>query len=455
MPLAGCGDDSSTTDDGGVDEIAADVDADADAGVETDDGDVSGMVTVLVSFVDWPGDPVPAAGVVVAFDAPDGARSEGSTGSDGRVVFDVEDWSAGTAAATAFAAGRQMVSRVGITEGDDEIELRLNRLGDPAGFVRLSGTATNMPYADATLGVGASVDSVLYFHTIMTPGADWVVPVPSGSPCTLLATARTQFAVPGGRGFDGTMNWAMVEVPAVTSDTVVSLDFVDDAVPPTTVHGSFPFPTRTGTPLRGSRSYGWVWNTTKESRMSAYLGDTIRIAATADGTALDYDAHYIVPPDAISPLTCYFVLSDGDAKFQSATCEDGWPLAGPHDPGFLDAPNLLTTGMAYSPHTLSEPVRWELFDSGVHVAFLLQEELTYDRFILFGVNGAVKAPTPWIVFAPDDATTLTVPEPPSTTTGTAVLGTGRPIGFLQIWREGTDGIEYEKIALSQTIFIAP
>lgn len=189
--------------------------------------------------------------------------------------------------------------------------------------------------------------------------------------------------------------------------------------------------------------------------MSAYLGDTIRIAATADGSALEYDAHYVVPPDAASPVTCYYVQSDGDGRHQSAACEEGWPVAGSHDPGFLDVPDLLTGGTALAPHPLSEPVSWELFDADVHVALLLAQGASPERFIWFGVNGAVMGPTQWIVVAPDDATSLTVPAPPSTADASVVLGTGRPIGFLQIWREGTGGIEYSKVALSRTFVVQP
>jgi hypothetical protein len=459
--LFGCSDDSTPADtggdDGAVDEGGADADADADVDADADADVVGGTVSVLVTFEDWPGEPVAAPGVVVAFDAPDGTRSEAPTGSDGRVTFDVTDWSAGTASLTAYAAGRQMVSRVGITAADGEVDLVLNRLGDPTGFVALSGTAANVAGTDESLAISATVPNVIYGSNDTYMGSDWHIHVPTGTACTIVATQRTSGTVPSGRGFTQDVGWALVEQAAVGVDTSVPLDYVADAATPTTVSGSFALPARAASPLHGPRSYGWVTVSSGASQGTGIFGITIAIEINADGTGLDYEMAYLQPAGVTDPRTCYFLTANGQGGGQQSwTCEDGWPTGGAHEPELLDAPvlRLSTGGTTADPQPLFEPVGWDLFDTNVHVALVLVLNST-GRWIWHGPAGDTTLDEPWIVVAPDDATGLTVPAPPSTTSVEAVLGTGFVVGFVELWREAPAGPDHSQIALSQTFVARP
>lgn len=97
-----------------------------------------------------------------------------------------------------------------------------------------------------------------------------------------------------------------------------------------------------------------------------------------------------------------------------------------------------------SPHPLFEPMEWELFDEGVHVAFAMAAlPLLYDRVAVFGANHNGRAAAPWLVLLPDDATGVAVPPPPSTATLEEVFGAAElAYGYVAIWQEDPTG-EFE------------
>ena len=447
---SGCSDDDSVAEDGGRDDATGDADgdadrdadgdadADADADAEAEDG--GGTVTVLVQTRDWPADPVAEDGIIVAFDAPDGTRTERPSGADGRVTFEVGDWSAGTATATAYALGRVMASRVGIAAAESEVELTLNRLGDPAEFVELSGTAANMASATNSLVVSATVPNVAFNTGVPVPGADWSILVPMETPCTVVAVEiAAAVALPSGRGFTQLVEgWTMVDQPRVREPTTVSIDFAPPTLP-SRIRGSFSLPPRAESPLRWPSSYGWVYVSSTASDQTLFIGKTTSADINPEGTGLDYDLEYVQPDGVTDPVTCYLALSDRTGREQSRVCIDGWPSAGAHDGlRFLDIPRLISPASPTDRHPLFDPVVWELFDTNVQVAV---------RFVR---DDAVV----WSLRGPTDGTTATAPQPPSTTSVAAVLGTGVGEAHVLIWRAATPVVTEDRLALTASFLVA-
>lgn len=191
----------------------------------------------------------------------------------------------------------------------------------------------------------------------------------------------------------------------------------------------------------------------KESRQTLLTGITATTGINADGTGVDFEIEYVEPPDIETPLTCYLLRSDDSGRQQAWTYHEGWPTAGPHpEVRFLDAPIL-----AVSPtgHSLSEPVLWDLYDTGVHVALMITINATNAHWLYAGPDGTTLRPVEWMVQAPDDATELTVPEPPSTVTLEELFGTTRLIGFVQIWQPAPDGTYNTRIAISAKLGLEP
>jgi hypothetical protein len=372
------------------------------------------------------------------------------------VTFDVIDWSAGTASATAYAAGRQMVSRVGITAADGEITLDLNRLGDPAGFIELSGAAANMvDVAADTLMVSATVPNVPFLALNSPAGTDWSVKIPPATACTLVAL---DLADPvwntSGRGFaTPTRAWQLIEQPAVSVPTTVDIDFASP-VAGTIVAGSMVLPTRAESLLHGPHSYGWVDVTSKSSAFNLLIGETASVDINADGTALDYEVNLLRPTGVDDPVTLYLVLADGNASSFSWVYAEGWPTAGPHDPGFLDAPVIVTPASPTTHYPLHDPLAWQLFDTDVQAAVLLVRDVA-SHLITAGPNDLTHRTVPWIVLAPDGATGLTVPQPPSAVSMDDVLGTGVAVGFVRISRRDAGGTYDAKVAVSKWFLVAP
>jgi hypothetical protein len=98
----------------------------------------------------------------------------------------------------------------------------------------------------------------------------------------------------------------------------------------------------------------------------------------------------------------------GDDGSVSAVYARGYPAEGPLDCEFLDVPTMIRPASVTVRHPLHEPIVWETEHTGVVAAVYIKDS-----------EGAV-----WVVEGADDATTLTVPEPPSGAGAAAVLEEG-------------------------------
>jgi hypothetical protein len=174
-----------------VDDVDAEAGEDvesADADADASDGDAAlpTTLTVLVTSSSWlyPGEFGPLPGATVALDAPDGRRIEQTTGADGRTTFEDLDWTMGPAAVTAYSPGLLLVSRVGLTGAESEVQVDLPFPHDhPFRLARLWGYTTNMADTSHFVLVTATVPSAPSYFA----DGDWVLYLVPDVPYSLVA----------------------------------------------------------------------------------------------------------------------------------------------------------------------------------------------------------------------------------------------------------------------------
>ena len=426
--LAGCGDDSAA-DDGGFEDVTiedgdvetpegdvapdggADVEADADGGegdgeddseAEVWDGGGAGVLTVrVVTWVRPPGEYRPIVGATVALDAPGGGLTEARTGTDGRVTFSTLDWSAGPAAVTAHAEGFVVTSRVDVTEAEGEVVVPCGAADGaaPAGWPVISGTAAGMLDEAHGLAVTTTASSYGWGDT----GPSWQLAVPPDTAFTLVAQEQH----PDGATARIIDQWAMLEVPALDTSTTLALDFATPLTP-VSVTNSVSLPPRADSPLR-SRAMAYWWASSLDSDLGLTVGQEEAAVRSADGNTWDMHGEYVVVPGVEQPVALY-VLWEGLARgLYAYAIVDGHPTDGAQAFQFLDVPRMISPPDAVERHPLRDPIEWESFDEGTGIGLLI-----YRSGVLV-----------WVIVAhpPTEATTLTVPHLPSTTSDATLLGT--------------------------------
>ncbi len=448
--LAGCGDDSTDPpDDAGLEDADTTVDDadttvdDADTTVDDDaadaDADVTtGSLTVTVVAAAWPSDDrPPLAGAAVCLDAPGGGRAEQTTGADGRVTFNGLHWAAGTATVSAWHAGHALASRVGITEADGDVQLQLGVPAyPPADFVEVSGRALHMADTSHDLTVSASIPHDKHAGT----GPAWSIDVQPGRAFTVIGVeSHVLEPLPSGRGMDQVIDrWTLLDHPMVTTPTTADLDFDAPLTPtPTTIRGSFPIGLRADSPL-ALDGYGYFWATTVSSALTVLLALPSRIDVRADGSAFDFEGEYLQLPRTSDPLAVY-ALARPTTGERSTAIVAGWPASGAAAVTFLDLPTIDVPATAGTRHPLHEAIAWTAYDTGVAVVLhVLRDERTV-----------------WTVHAPQDATTLAVPQPPSGADVGDLLGTGLVEGRLTLYRRDAGDRYNAQAARSRTILLEP
>jgi hypothetical protein len=295
---------------------------------------------------------------------------------------------------------------------DGAIDLHLNYLNVP----------TEADYA----GAGA-------FHQWFD---DWTGPpwstqlaVVPGTTFTLSAAYASYVELPN--GLDLPLHGMIVrqEGPyAVDSD--VDVDFTT-LTPSTSVLGSFARPTRTGSSLRTSAAYVEVstsWTPNPGRHFLPIIGDQIgwptHLETSADGVTVDYEVTHASPDFAASPAVRYYCIRDyswGGGGHFTMVDVGGYPTEGAQTFVLLDLPEMTDPVDPAVTHPLHTPFAWELFDAGVTPTLYVRSS----RVVVADTNL-------WWITATTDATTLTVPEPPSGVDVAAVLGTEELHGVLGI-----------------------
>jgi hypothetical protein len=375
-----------------------------DAGADV--GPIGGVLVVHVTaWPAWAGlaQGTPAAAAVVALDAPGGARIEQTAGADGSVTFTGLDWSAGTAAVTAYLDDAHvMATRVGITEADGEIDMPVNALAEPE-LVAVNVTGLNVPHLASTfVMVAATVPGI----QCQTRGNELVDPS-----CTLEVVPGQAFTivareyVPGSCGarcFSAPISaWTTADVPAVTGPAEATVDFAAPAAA-TTVSGSFVMPGRADSPLRSNTSCMMY---TLSALGAGYLGFVTTTRVTADGSTCEYEGQYVTVPGADDPVTIYWVYPDLSNGADSWVEVHGNLAAGPQTLPFLDTPAFVTA----SGSPLLGPLAWTLFDAGVGVSLFVTRS-----------DGSIV----WRVALPPDTTAVTLPQLPASVNVAPLFGDG-------------------------------
>jgi hypothetical protein len=430
----GGGDDDAATDTADEPDVAMDTQEDvptdgmedvATDAVEEPDGP-DGTLTVTVRQEQWHAvDASASEGALVVLDAPGGERVEMTTDASGEVTFTGLDWSLGTADVTAYRDGYALYSRTDVTEGE-EVTLFLFEL-EPPELVTVSGTAAGMVDEGHFLAVSEVMFGGRYHQQI---GADWSLLVPSGAAYTLVALEFSMGdETVSTRGISQQFHrWLVSEQDAVTADATVDLDFSTSTVTPSTASGSFDLPSREDSPLRiNTRPYVQVQSLL--SGFTATFGFPTLIDVTEDGNTAEYDLEWIEPLDEEDVITVYSV---GRSSMHNWVLVPGYPTAGAQELGMLDVITPVVPENLGRSHNLHDTFQWELNDEDVQAK----------------IDVVVDGDSVWIIEAPLNATTLTVPAAPSTVDeGSLLAGESLDVCLCTVKNSGMLEFYWDKGAL--------
>jgi hypothetical protein len=366
----------------------------SDTGDTTDDT-TGAQEPTLVVVVDakppYPAPNTPAVGAVVALDTAEG-RLEATTDAEGRAYFEGFEWSGESVDVTIATLDYVIMSRLGLGEADTneagELELEIYALGVSNSAVEISGPVLNKQ-ADSH-DVIASIGGPEGFWD---SASTWSASIAPDQPFSLVAL-ELDYLDGGANAVDNPIfGWFTLEHPGVSEDTEVAIDF---AMPtsPDYVAGSFGVPERPDSPLRVS-NFGFIYATaglTTGPTSSQLIGRATASSLSADGNTIDYELEYVTPATATDPHTCFRVVSTVGPNISTA-CIPGWPGDGAQEVDVLDA----TEVPFVSDRSLHDPVDFELHDVGV----VPELHITYGANLL------------WVVVGREDATSLTVPQPPT------------------------------------------
>lgn len=405
--LVGC--DDEPTGDGSQDSGQDDV---TDSGIADASADAGPEVSVTFIIVELRTD-LPLQGATVAVDLPGGERVEQVTGADGKVTIGGIQWSAGPISVTYHLDGYAVFSWLDLDQAwtaaatmiDGAVALHTWEI-PPLPSVTVSGTLTGLvdPAHDVRVNVPASpVASEWDGNSV----SSYFVTVPSGLPFHLQGLEMDfPTALPSGQGYTQSIYRVMQkDFPATTVDlTAEVLDFAAFEVPTYTGDISVAVPARTTSPVRSynyaicgvadAPLYGPDW-----AYFWYFHGWPSNLDISADGNSIEASMIWTEPSWVARPRTWCEATGAGWSSFSTM---DGYPQPGGLDP-MLDVAEL--AGALSIP--MHDPFAWDIFDAGVSVSLWVS-----------GVNGFA-----WVAHAPDDATSATLPELPSSADAVTLFGT--------------------------------
>ncbi|RLB56972.1 MAG: hypothetical protein DRI90_18310 [Deltaproteobacteria bacterium] len=385
-------------------------------------------------------------GAIVAFDAPNGQRTEKATGADGTVTFDGIDWSQGSAAATVHVAGHTIRSWVNLDEAgveqaykiDDALPLLVYDMTPPTApaTVTVSGTATGLLDTGHTMVVNV---------TNRLTGTEWrsigtgtfTVTAPSGEPFTLQGMEVEDQLLPSGQGYDMTIHRVMHQsFDAVTDNqTGVVLDFATNEVSTQTADTFIATPSRADSPVRSGFAVALVCPLN-----SAYCtGWGTHVDIATDGNRFDASLLWGEPSWAENPTIQVSVYENSSATRRLSYHEvSGYPQAGSLGT-LLDCPEWTTPAATTTPYPLHDPLEFEAFD-----------EVPYTYLPIY--RGSTRV---WNVHATPGTTSLRIPEPPSCVNTVQLFGTSNLIGYLRIGALDWDRLAFTSVADAVPILLEP
>ena len=350
------------------------------------------------------------AGAKVAFDAPDGARTELTSGSDGKVTFEGIDWSKGKASVTAHLDGYSLWSSVGLSETriaaapkihDAWPLILVNRSPTIPKMVSVSGTATGFqdPAHRLIVNVANTTFPSSKIEWQGTSDATFTVSVPSDEPFMIQGFEMTP-PVALEHGYDQPIHQMLqVSFDPITADkTGVVLDFKANAAAMKTADVWMTLPKRTDSPVRNGYPVGLVCPVGS----IACTGWSTHVAISGDGNQVDDSLFWAEPSWATEPLTWIHVYAKAPGSIGANTLVS-WrfvqtcPKAGLMG-ALPDSPQWVLPAESVSDvYPLHQPLEWKLF-----------EEASYVDLTLLRGKTLV-----WMVEAGPNATSLTVPPLPS------------------------------------------
>lgn len=382
-------DGQSTTSQGESDESGPSDESGTSQTSASETGETGSPAPTLVVVVDaippYPELIAPAVGAVVALDTSQG-RLEATTDDQGRASFEGFEWGGESVDVSVGLTDYVLRSQLGMTEADaneaGELVLDVFALGKSEDTIEVSGPILNkaLDSHDVIAGIGG-------YDSFWAPDPQWSASIAPDQPFSLVALELWYLAVPPGQTDNPIFGWFTAEHPGASMDTQLSIDFAMPTMP-SVAAGSFLLPERPDSPLRAD-NFGFVY-ALAELGGGPLIGRSIYTEVSPDGDSCAYDVEYVTPAAAVEPVTCHRIVA---AEGMSTSCLPGFPGDGPQDVELLDV-----TSVAFvADRSLYEPVEFELHDVGVTP----QLRITYGPQLL------------WIVTGPEDATSLTVPQPPS------------------------------------------
>jgi hypothetical protein len=311
----------------------------------------------------------------------------------------------------------------------------------PAETVTVSGTATGLQDTAHlyTVNYFGGVDAPMASNSESTQAgtAGFSMTVPRGVPFALQAFEHVDVALPSGQGHDWTIyGMARLDLGPIDADqTGVVLDFATNAVPTSTADVSMLLPTRAESPLREGAPYCFVC-----AANSYYCeGWPTHLDISADGNQFEMTFLWYEPPNIEGPnWFCQVSHGTGNTLEVSQTLVDGYPQTGGQGT-LIDVPRWITPSDPETPYPLHDPLQWEWFDADIPVSAVA---ITRNQ-----------APV-WYVMAGPDATTITVPELPSTADAAQILGSS-PRAVVYGGVRNDDGSGWVQLAQSLGTRLAP
>jgi hypothetical protein len=389
----------------------------------------------------------PLQGATVALDPPGGGeRIEKKTDADGKVTFDI-DWTAGDVTVTGHLDGYAMETFTNLNpariaampdsrkEGEALKILLYPLVSTAPESVSVSGTVTGLkdPAHDVVVNVQRSTVASEWKGTATET---FKVTAPKGADFVLQGLEMEDSVIlPSGQGYQMTIHQvAHQAVNAVAQDTTgVALDFAAHAVATQTADATVVLPKRKDSPLRVGWPNCYVFN--PESSYSNGWSKQVEVQPAQDQLAVTF---IWTEPTWAQELSTYCRVSNAVTGDVSVMREKGCPKAGAITQPMLDVPRWVTPDSTATAHPLFSTMEWELFDknTGTYLIYYKGKQLV------------------WLVLMGPDATSVVVPQPPSSVDKTALFGSGTLSAVVGGEKYVSDG-SYYRSASSQGRLIQP
>jgi len=329
---AACGDDGTPADTG-VD-TGMMVDSTVDTG--SDSGPMGETLTVLV--LNGAADDAPIEGVTVEAMSSAGMVM-GTTGADGRaalegVVIDGAAISVSASGMTAATIMNMTAAHLADFSIDGALFMRISPLAPSRELVTISGTVSN----GMAEGEWWTVTLDAFLPGYFGMDAMYSVEAPSNEErvaAVLEFDLQNDMRGPRAGRSAVITTGRLATFPASAADATVDIDLAVDALPVLTATGTFPIPAAPH--AMHDSGIGYFIVSTRDTNW--FLGESGHLSADVDNTRFDYDANWIAPAEATSPVTNY-ILQEGPINV--VTTVDGWPTDGDQDVTFLDVVDIVS-----------------------------------------------------------------------------------------------------------------